>query len=210
MNTVANTVGIDKHTQIILLVVWVGSVVSILLAFIWVALRIGPKHRQAGHQQSANEPFDDEFRTKLRERGVLRFERTLDQHAAFLQQDLHKISDEVAEHIKEQAANILSEEFTDQKQSVAAAQQHLSETFARVDQAVEVYGKTLSDELHKELIAEKQRRLDRFTENMSDVITHHIQESLGNLLPVDEQVAFIIKNLEENKTAIVEDIKREL
>lgn len=201
---------VNQQTQIILLVVWVGSVLSILLAFIWVALRLGPKHGSGQQPQKHGDLFDEEFRAKLRERGVLRFERTLDQHATFLQQDLHKISDEVAEHIKEQAANILNEEFTDQKQSVAAAQQHLSETFSRIDAAVEAYGKTLTEELHKELKAEQQRRLDYFSDNMSQVITHHIQQSLGALLPVDEQVSFILKNLEENKAAILEDMKREI
>ena len=199
----------DTQTQTILLITWVASVLAILLAFIWVAVRLGPKGKGQSSANHSDDTFDDDFRAKLRERGVLRFERTLDQHAAFLQQDLRKISDEVAEHIKEQATGIIKEEFTDQKQSVAAAQQHITEAIARLDRMLSEYHKTLSDELHKELVAEKERRLERFATNMSAIITEHVQQTLGSHMQVGEQVQFILKNMEDNKSAIIEDIKRE-
>lgn len=202
-------VGMDTQTQTILLITWIASVIAILLAFIWVAVRLGPKGRNQATSGHNDDAFDESFRAKLRERGVLRFERTLDQHAAFLQQDLRKISDEVAEHIKEQATGIIKEEFVDQKQSVSAAQQHITEAIAQLDRMLGEYHKTLSEELHKELMAEKERRVERFTANMSDIITAHVQQTLGSHMQVGEQVQFILKNLEENKAAIVEDIKRE-
>lgn len=198
------------NTETVLLITWVGAVISILLAFIWVALRLGPKGRGHGGGGSGNgELFTDEFQNKLRERGIARFERTLDQNAAFLQQDLRKISDDVSEHIKEQSTSILKEEFTDQKQSVAAAQQHMAEAFAQIDRAIGDYQTKMTEQLNKELLAEKQRRLERFEKNMAEVITQHVQQTLGSHMEVGEQIEYIIQNLEQNKTAIVEDIKRE-
>jgi DNA anti-recombination protein RmuC len=201
----------NTSTQTILLITWAGSVLAILLAFIWVAVRLGPKGRSqfGGHKNKDGELFDDDFRAKLRQRGIARFEHTLDQHAVFLQQDLRRISDEVGEHIKDQATAILKEEFSDQKQSVAAASQHMSQAFAKMDQAISDYQKTMTEQLHKELLAEKQRRLERFSDNMADVITQHVQQTLSSHMEVGEQVQFIIKNMEDNKTAILEDIKRE-
>lgn len=198
-------------TQTILFITWVGSVVAVLLAFIWVAVRLGPKGRNfsAGQRGNNSDVFDDEFRAKLREKGVARFEHTLDQHAVFLQQDLRKISDEVSEYIKNQAAGILKEEFTDQKQVIAAAQQHMSDAFTKVDHAIAEYQQGVNEQFQKELIAEKQRRLDRFSDNMAEVVTHYVQQTLGTHMEVGDQVQFILKNLEENKTAILEDIKRE-
>lgn len=198
-------------TQLILFITWVSSVVAVLTAFIWIAVRLGPRGRGqgGGHKNGKDELFDEAFRAKLRERGVARFEHALDQHAALLQQELRKISDQVGDHIKEQATGILKEEFTDQKQAVVAAQQHMNETFARLDRAIAQYETSLTEQIKKELAAEKQRRLDRFSDNMAEVVTHHVQQTLGAHMEVGEQVEFIIKNLEDNKTAIVEDIKRE-
>lgn len=197
------------NTETVLLITWAGAVISILLAFIWVALRLGPKGRGHGGGGNNGELFTDEFQNKLRERGVARFERTLDQNAAFLQQDLRKISDDVSEHIKEQSTAILKEEFADQKQSVAAAQQHMAEAFAQIDRAIGDYQTKMTEHLDKELLAEKQRRLERFEKNMAEVITQHVQQTLGSHMEVGEQIEFIIQNLDQNKTAIVEDIKRE-
>ncbi len=197
-------------TQLTLLVIFISSVLAILSAFIWVAVRLGPKGRGRGPRGgNGTDLFTDEFRTKLQERGVARFEHTLDQNAAFLQQDLRKISDSVSEHIKEEATQILKDEFTDQKQSVAAAQQHMAEAFAKVDRAIVDYQKEMTQKLDQELLAEKQRRLARFEKNMADVVIHHVEQTLGAHMEVGEQIQYILHNLEANKTAIVEDIKRE-
>ncbi len=195
--------------QLIILIVFIGSVVSILLAFIWVALRLGPKGRGSSGGHRGDGLFTDEFLTKLQDRGIARFEHTLDQNAAFLQQDLRKISDTVSERIKEEATAILKDEFTDQKQSVAAAQQHMAEAFSKIDRAIADYQQKMTDQLTAELLSEKQRRLSRFEKNMADVVIHHVEQTLGAHMEVGEQVEYILKNLEANKTAIVEDIKRE-
>lgn len=195
--------------QLTLLLVWGGSVVAILLAFIWVAVRLGRVRGGGGGGHDNGKVFTDEYRQHLREKGAARFERTLEENAAFLQQDLHKVSERVTEYVKERAGDILKEEFADQKQSVAAAQQHMSEAFTRVDKAITEYQQIMREQFDRELKIEKARRLERFQENMADVVTHHVQQTLGTHMEVDDQVKFIIKHLEENKTAIVEDIKRE-
>lgn len=200
-------VGMD--VQLALLLTWVGSVLAVLLAFIWVAIRLGRVRGGSGGGGRSNELFTEEYRQHLREKGEARFERTLEENAAFLQQDLHSIGEEVTEYVKERAGEIIKEEFSDQKQSVAAAQQHMNEAFLRIDKAISEYQQMVREQFDKELKIEKARRLERFQQNMADVVTHHVQQTLGSHLEIDDQIKFILTNLEANKTAIVEDIKRE-
>lgn len=200
-------VGMD--VQLALLLTWVGSVLAVLLAFIWVAIRLGHVRGGGGGGGRSNELFTEEYRQHLREKGEARFERTLEENAAFLQQDLHSIGEEVTEYVKERAGEIIKEEFSDQKQSVAAAQQHMNEAFLRIDKAISEYQQMVREQFDKELKIEKARRLERFQQNMADVVTHHVQQTLGSHLEIDDQIKFILTNLEANKTAIVEDIKRE-
>lgn len=195
--------------QLVLLLVWIGSVLAILLAFIWVAIRLGRVRGGGSGGHDNGKLFTEEYRQHLRDKGAARFERTLEENAAFLQQDLHKVSERVTEYVKERAGDILKEEFAEQKQSVAAAQQHMSEAFVRVDKGITEYQQIMREQFDRELKIEKARRLERFQENMADVVTHHVQQTLGTHMEIDDQVKFIIKNLEANKTAIVEDIKRE-
>ncbi|MCA9329810.1 hypothetical protein KDA11_04140 [Candidatus Saccharibacteria bacterium] len=193
--------------QFTVLLIWIGSVVAVLLAFIWVAVKLGKVRGTSGHDNG--KLFTEEFRQHLREKGAARFERTLEENAAFLQRDLRNVSDRVTDYVKERAGEILKEEFTDQKQSVAAAQQHMSETFAKVDKAINEYHHIMREQFDRELKIEKARRLERFQDNMADVVTHHVQQTLSTHMEIDDQVKFIIKNLELNKTAIIEDVKRE-
>lgn len=200
---------VGQNEELILLFVIIGCIFSALLAFIWMALRLGPKGRGGGGGANGD-IFSDEYRQHLIEKGTARFERTLDQNATFLQQDLHTISDEVTEYIKDRASEILKDEFSDQKQSIAAAQQHMSDAFSRIDKTMAEYQKNMTDAFAKELAQEKVRRLERFSANMADVITHHVQYSLATHLEVTDQVKYIISHLDENKTAILEDMKREI
>jgi hypothetical protein len=174
-----------------------------------VAIRLGRVRGGGGGGGRSNELFTEEYRQHLREKGEARFERTLEENAAFLQQDLHSIGEEVTEYVKERAGEIIKEEFSDQKQSVAAAQQHMNEAFLRIDKAISEYQQMVREQFDKELKIEKARRLERFQQNMADVVTHHVQQTLGSHLEIDDQIKFILTNLEANKTAIVEDIKRE-
>ncbi len=202
-------VGVSSEQAILL--VAVGSILSVLMAFIWVAIRLGPKGRGHGGGQSGKDDiFTEEYREHLRQRGVARFEKTLDQNATFLQQDLHTIGEDVTEYIKERASEILKEEFSDQKQAVTTAQQHMAAAFAKIDQQIAEYQKLMAEQFQKELNAEKVRRLERFQQNMAEIITKHIQHTLGEQLDVGEQVQYIITNLEANKRVIIEDIKHEV
>jgi len=201
---------VDVDTNLALLLVSVGSILAVLIAFIWVAVRLGPKGRgHGGGKGGSQDIFSDEYREHLRQRGVVRFERTLDQNATFLQQDLHNIGEGVTEFIKERASDILKEEFADQKQSVAAAQQRLADTFAKIEGSIDDYQKSMINQFNKEILAEKQRRLERFENNMAEVVTGYVQQTLSEHMEVGEQIEFIISNLEANKQAIIEDIKRE-
>lgn len=201
---------VNVDTNLALLLVGVGSILAVLFAFIWVAVRLGPKGRGHGGENGGNQDiFTDEYREHLRQRGVARFERTLDQNATFLQQDLHNIGEDVTEFVKERAGDILKEEFADQKQSVAAAQQRLAETFAKIENSIDDYQKAMTEQFNTEILAEKQRRLERFEKNMAQVVTGYVQQTLSEHMEVGEQIEFIICNLEANKQAIVEDIKRE-
>lgn len=201
----------EINTELALFLVALASILATLLAFIWVAVRLGPKGRGHGINKGNNgELFDENFRNELRERGISRFERTLDQNATFLQQDMHSIGEEVTEFIKERAGDILKEEFGDQKKAIAAAQQHLTQTFMQVDAAIQQQQKEIAAQYLKELQAEKERRLTDFSNNMAEIVTKHVEQTLSAHMDIGQQMNYVLSNLEANKQAIIEDIKREI
>jgi translation initiation factor 6 (eIF-6) len=43
---------------------------------------------------------------------------------------------------------------------------------------------------------------------MADVVNHYVLAAIGNQISLDDQLEYILGELEENKKAIIEDITR--
>lgn len=198
--------------ELTILIVAIGGIFSILLAFIWIAHRIGPRGRGLrGNGSSQNgELFDDEYRAKLQARGLARFERTLDQNAAYLQKDLSRISEDVGQHVKDNISEILKEQLDDQKQTVKAAEERMAQSFKNIDNALNDYQRSMAMEMKQELKKEVERRIKFYEDNMSEVINSYVKQTLADELDVSAQIPSIIAALEKNKGPILEDLKREV
>lgn len=65
----------------------------------------------------------------------------------------------------------------------------------------------LEKQMTEQAAAEKQRIVDRFEQNMADIINHYILAAIGTEIDLTAQLDYIFQYLEENKDAIIEDIR---
>jgi hypothetical protein len=65
----------------------------------------------------------------------------------------------------------------------------------------------MTKQMAEEVIAEKQRIIANFEKNMADIVNHYILTAIGGEVDLTTQLEFIFQRLEENKAAIIEDIK---
>jgi len=65
----------------------------------------------------------------------------------------------------------------------------------------------LTAQLEKEVADEKLRRITRFDENMADVVNHYVLAAIGNQIDLNDQLEYILGELEANKKYILEDVK---
>ena len=56
--------------------------------------------------------------------------------------------------------------------------------------------------------AQRNQIIARFEAQMAAVINHYLMQAIGNQIDLTDQLEFILTELENNKTAIIEDIKR--
>ena len=66
----------------------------------------------------------------------------------------------------------------------------------------------MSEQLEKEVQAEKQRVMERFNNQMADVVNHYVLVAIGDQISLDDQLEYILAEMERNKTAIIEDINQ--
>jgi len=200
-------------------VLWLVFVVVSLLAatgaFVWLAVMfqrggISKNSRNADHINVAKDDveriFNDEFREELRNRGRLHFEKIIKDNAMFLQQDLQLTATDLNEYMQGEIKKVLKEEFSKYEKSIETAKDLAVEALQKTQATVEKQRQELAQKLHEELANEKKVLLEKFEDNMGQVVNHYILEAIGGELDISDQMEYIYQHLEDNKQAILEDI----
>lgn len=184
----------------------VGTLVATLIAFVWVAIRLGntPKDSQITHKNTAAEAvnssvetaFSDEFREELRQRARQQFEKLIHENAMFLQQDVRMSAARLDEFMKKEIISSLQQELTKHHQSIDQTRQMLTDSLAKNQ-----------TELREELSAEKARRIKQLDEHLTEIIKKYVLAAVGDSLDVDKQLALVVDNLNAHRAEIIEDVR---
>lgn len=196
----------------------VGSLLVATAAFIWIAVTLSgsggtkkkgdietPDFAEAA-VADVERIFNDDFREELRNRGRLHFEKIIGENAMFLQQDLRLTTSEVNAYMKEEITKSLEEAFKKYEESIQDAKQLALDSIQKTQVAVEQQREILNEQLVKEIAVEKERTVSRFNNNMADVVNHYVLAAVGNQINLEDQLEYILGELERNKQAIIEDI----
>jgi hypothetical protein len=194
----------------------VGSLLAATLAFIWLAVRMGngggkKKGKDTNDIEKAAEEdvehiFNDTFREELRNRGRLHFEKIISENAMFLQQDLRLTTSQLNEYMKEEITRNLKEEFAKYEQSINDAKQLAIDSIQKTNSAIEEQRAQLGQQVQAQIVAEKQQMVERFEQNMTDIINHYVLAAIGDQIDLNDQLEYILADLEANREAIVQDI----
>lgn len=199
------------------LILVIGSLMSATAAFVWLALRLGaqPKAKKnAGvllenaAKEDVEHIFNDEFREELRNRGRLHFEKIIGENAMFLQQDLRQTTSQLNDYMRAEITRTLQEEFKKYEQSIVDAKQLALDSIEKTITTIDQQRQFLEQQLQTQYQAQKDHIIQRFETEMSGIINHYILRAIGNQIDLTDQLDYILAELEANKQAILEDIKR--
>lgn len=193
-----------------------GSLLAATLAFIWLAVRMGTAGGKkkgkdnADIEKAAEEDvehiFNDTFREELRNRGRLHFEKIISENAMFLQQDLRLTTSQLNEYMKEEITKNLKDEFAKYEQSINDAKQLAIDSIQKTNSAIEEQRAQLGQQVQAQIVAEKQQMVERFEQNMTDIINHYVLAAIGDQIDLNDQLEYILADLEANREAIIQDI----
>jgi hypothetical protein len=196
---------------LVLILAFIGSTG---VGFIWIITHLG----HAGGAKNATDSlldasqkdvehiFNEEFREELRNRGRLHFEKIIGENAMFLQQDLRLTTSQLNEYMKTEITRKLTEEFNKYEQSIADAKQLAIESIQKTNTAIDEQRARMGEQVQKEIVAEKAQMVQRFEQNMTDIINHYVLAAIGNQIDLNDQLEFILADIEQNKEAIIDDI----
>jgi F0F1-type ATP synthase membrane subunit b/b' len=191
----------------------VGALMSATAAFIWVAIRLSPHQGKKDEvdfglkaEQDVEHIFNDEFREELRNRGRLHFEKIIGENAMFLQQDLRLTTSQINEYMKQEITKTLQDAFKKYEESISDAKQLALDSIQKTQQAVEQQREVMGEQLDKEISKEKARIIEQFSNNMATIVNHYVLAAIGNQINLEDQLEYILGEMERNKQAIIEDI----
>lgn len=198
------------------MLVIVGSLLAATAAFVWLATVLksgsGRQKSQKGDlfteqaEQDIEHIFNDEFREELRNRGRLHFEKIIGENAMFLQQDLRLTTSQLNEYMKVEITKKLQEEFTKYEQSITDAKQLAIDSITKTQEAIEQQRMQMGQQLTQEIANEKTRLIKRFEDNLADIVNHYVLAAIGDQIDLNDQLEFILADLEANKQAMIQDI----
>lgn len=192
------------------------------LLFLAVSVFVLAILKSSGHKKSAQKSqetlteaaekdteriFNDEFREELRNRGRLHFEKIIGENAMFLQQDLRLTTSQLNDYMKEEIKRVLQEEFAKYEESISSAKDMALDSIQKTQEVIEQQRLVLEKQINEQAATEKARMVEHFEKNMADIINHYILAAIGNEIDLTVQLDYIFQYLEENKEAIVEDIR---
>ncbi len=189
---------------------------SITGGIIWVSLQSRKQETKTqslaeniakAAEEDVQRIFNNEFREELRNRGRLHFEKIIGENAMFLQQDLRLTTSQLNEYMKQEITKTLKEEFSKYQESITDAKQLALDAIEKTQEAIEEHRQALKQELEKEVSAEKARVVARFEQNMADIVNHYVVAAIGDQIDLTAQLEYILGELEDNKQAILEDVR---
>ena len=203
------------------LILVVGSLLSATLAFIWVAWRVGSPSKAGkgkGPQLNPNlehaadkdveHIFNNEFREELRNRGRLHFEKIIGENAMFLQQDLRQTTSQLNDYMRSEITRTLQDEFKKYEQSIVDAKQLALDSIEKTITTIEEQRQTLEKQLETQSEEQKAHIIGSFEKGMAGIVNHYVLRAIGNQIDLSDQLDYILAELEANKAAIIEDVKR--
>ena len=161
---------------------------------------------QRAAEEDVDHIFNEEFREELRNRGRLHFEKILGENAMFLQQDLRLTTSQLNDYMKQEISKELKEAFANYESAIGDAKQLAVESIEKTKQAIDEQRSAMGAQLEKEITEEKARRIKLFDDNMAEVINRYVIASIGNQIDLNDQLEYILGELETNKKAIIEDV----
>lgn len=151
--------------------------------------------------------FNDEFREELKNRARLRFEEIIKDNAMFLQQDLRLTTANLNDYLKSELIAILKEEFAKYQESISDAKQLAIDSIEKTNQTIDEQRQALSDQLKSEFEAQKAHQIAIFSEHLTEIANHYIVGAIGQQIDLNDQLDYIIAEIEANKDSIIEDLK---
>lgn len=197
--------------DIVILVFIVGLIVSATIAFLWIALQIKDLH-----QKPAENPLSEslvqqivtpEFLSDIKGQILQELTRTLGEQSEQSRKHLAESLSHVHELIAEELRRTVQKEFSNYQISIANAKDLVISTATKGQETIQQQQQTILHAYEHDLEVQKHAQLAMFEQRMVDIITQYVLSAVGRETEGKDQLAQILRDLEDHKEQIIQDMR---
>jgi hypothetical protein len=130
--------------------------------------------------------------------------------ATRLQKSLNNSVDQIGSNIADSLGTNLRAEFEKYSVSLSALRDQTIEEFSKIQQELDHRKLELMEHIEREIVEEREKRMQHFNDRIGDVVSSYIAESLGNQVDLGAQLPYILQTLELHKEDIKKDVLNEV
>lgn len=187
-----------------------GAAVSLLLIGVftlWAISQRNSRPQPKAVELDLSEGQLGELQKELHDKAREDLARAIEENTAFIQKDVRRTTSQLNGYMQQEVTRALDEEITRFAKSTDELERVAASSITRMQSLLNERYLQLSARVDEESAKEKDRIVASFEENMSGVVGFYVSKAIGGYLDVDAQLDYIIKELEANKQAIIEDIR---
>ena len=165
----------------------------------------------------------------LHRKATDKFEKAVEENAEFIKKDIRSTGKALNAYVRTEFDGALSGELqsfrqsaseigkvssqalTDLQESIAKEQSNVLASFKKEQDLIlddlRSQHQALAEKVNQMVEEETKRRIERFESEMSRIVGTYARHAFANRIDIDVQLAYILEELEENKQAIVGDLR---
>ena len=158
-----------------------------------------------------------------------RFEKAVEENAEYLKKDIRHTGEVMNAYVRTEFDGALHNELATFRKSaeeigkvsgdalhqlqgsIAQEQAEVLATFkqeqATILEDLKKQHHDLASKVDEMVSAEAQRRITQFESEMARIVSSYVNQALASRIDIDAQLAYVLDELEQNKQALVEDMK---
>ena len=180
------------------------------LAIVFAGAYLAERRRYRRLQQSAPAPapkvLADREMLLLRRQAAAKLQQEVDKYIQEFGAGLRQTAGEQQETIKGLSAQITDRQTAAQEQVLEQWQQNLGALASQLQASWSEQAQQLSQQSEAEIVAYKQKMIDKFDKHLDEVVQSFIQDSLGGRVDLGAQMEFLLQQLESHKADIKKDV----
>lgn len=184
----------------------IGPIIAATAAFVWMAHQLTKANVHDPAAMSA-QVLTPEFVNALKLEAAKRMGEVISGPDSPLHASLQAASGNVQALIQQEVSQQLGKELATYQMSITNSKNMVESAIAQGQTALNEEQKALKAEMREVMQRQKDQLVERFAQDMTEIVSQYVRTALGAASDDKQQLDKILEQLNDQKAAMVEDMK---